>query len=358
MTAGTGPRPFEAVLARETRSFGRLCLHGLQSALSVSGLASLYVRARGVRGGTILMYHSVASEPEARWIDPRYRISPRDFERQMTFLARSRRVVSLSALVDALEAGTAPPVGTVAITFDDGYLDNLTVAFPLLERLGLPATIFLATGYVSRGENQWVDQVFGLFRSRSRERVRIPGEAMEVDLSNPVEEERAYRAMCLHLLTASLEDRTRGIAELADQLKPEGRPPRLTITWDEVRDLVRRHPAIELGGHTRNHLDVTSRSPESAEEEIRGCADDLATETGVRPRHFSFPYGRWSPRVKAAVEASGFRSAVGAGTEPLLQAGSDRYALARIEPPLPGARFRYLTSGAHPGLTRLLVGRA
>src|SRR5687767_5010200 len=110
----------------------RACLHGLQSALGMSGLAALYVRMRGVRGATLLAYHSVADAHEEPWVDPRYRIRARDFERQMRFLSQRRHVVSMTRLAEAMEDGADLPAGSVVITFDDGYLSNLTVAAPIL----------------------------------------------------------------------------------------------------------------------------------------------------------------------------------------------------------------------------------
>src|SRR5687767_4834174 len=117
-------------------------------------------------GAVILMYHSVAHDDAARFIEPSNRIAPRLFERQMAFLAARRRVVALSELVEEIASGKSPSAGTVCITFDDGYRDNLTVAAPILEKYRLPATLFLATGYVERAENQWSDTLHSLSRDR------------------------------------------------------------------------------------------------------------------------------------------------------------------------------------------------
>jgi len=337
----------------------RRTLHGLQSLLWLSGLASLYVLARGIRGATILMYHSVAEGEAAAWVDPRDHLPPARFEAQMRFLARNRHVVNLTELVDALEAGRDLPARSVAITFDDGYLDNLTVAAPILERYGLPATLFLATGHLPRGESQWVDRLYGFFRARTADRLTLPGDGSRIlELKDPRRERDAYDAACLRLLEAAPADRETWLRELEAQLKPGATPPRLNLTWDDVRELKRRHPRIELGGHTRGHTDLRSHGGETAAREIRGCADDLERETGARPRHFSYPYGRWTPEARTAVIESGYRSAVGEGSEFVIRAGADRFAMARIDPRLSMSRFRFATSGAYPGLSRALVGRA
>lgn len=333
----------------------RACLHAFQTALGMSGLASLYVRLRGIRGATLLAYHGVAEPDQEFWADPRYRISARRFDAQMRFLSRRRNVISLSRLAELMEAGQEPPRGTVVLTFDDGYLSNLTVAAPILEKYGLPATFMLPTGYVRRGQVQWADRLFGLFQARTVERLVLSGK--ERDLRDPRHERAAYREASLALLEAAYEEREMLLEDYDAQMRPAGRPPRMTMTWDDVRALVRRSPLFEIGGHTRDHLDLRTHE-ERAGEEISECAAEIRAETGVAPAHFSFPYGRWTPDVQSKLQAFGFRSSVGSGTDFLITTRSDRYALPPLDPAVSRARFSYMTSGAHPGLTRALVGRA
>jgi peptidoglycan/xylan/chitin deacetylase (PgdA/CDA1 family) len=333
----------------------RACLRGLQSLLGASGLASLYVRARGLRGATLLCYHGV-SEPESEfWADPRYRLSAREFDAQMCFLSRRRRVVSLTRLAEALEEGEDLPAGTVAMTFDDGYLSNLTLAAPILEKYGLPATFMLPTGYVRRAQAQWADRLYGLFQTRSVDRLKVGGR--EIDLRDPRRERDAYRAASLALLEAAFEEREMLLDDFEAQMRPAGRPPRMTMTWDDVRALARRSPLFEIGGHTRDHVDLRTHTHLAAEE-IAECVAEIRAELGTGPAHFSFPYGRWTTDAQAQLQSRGFRSSVGSGTDFLITSKSDRFALPPLDPRVSPSRFRYMTSGAHPGLTRALVGRA
>lgn len=331
----------------------------LQAGAALSGLSSLYVRWAGARGAVILMYHSVAEAPEAAWMDPANHLAPARFERHVRFLARRRRVVPLAEIVAAIASGRELPAGTVAITFDDGYLDNLTVAAPVLARYGLPATLYLATGYVTRGESQWVDQLFAAFKARTRHDLALPWDpGARFDLRRPEDAATAYARASRALLELADGPRRAALAELAARLQPEGRPPRLTLSWSEVGELARRHPAIEIGGHTRDHVDLRERPAGEVEEQIRGCFDDLRGHLDARPRPFSFPYGRWCERSKAILRDCGAASGVGAGDDVLLTPRSDRWALPRVEAPASGLRLSFVTSGAHPGLLRALGGRS
>jgi peptidoglycan/xylan/chitin deacetylase (PgdA/CDA1 family) len=218
----------------------------------------------------------------------------------------------------------------VCITFDDGYRDNLTVAAPVLEKYRLPATLFLATGFVERAENQWSDTLHWLLGRRP-----------------------CPAGLHTRLLEASHGERVALLDELERQLAPAGKPPRLMLDWDEARRLLRRYALFEIGGHTRDHLDLTKHRGE-ARAQIDGCAEDLRRELGIEPRHFSYPYARWCAETRAAVIASGWASAVGAGAPPRIGADSDRYALPRVEAPRTMTQLAFKTSGAYPGALALL----
>jgi peptidoglycan/xylan/chitin deacetylase (PgdA/CDA1 family) len=259
-------------------------------------------------GAIILMYHSVAQDDEARFIEPQNRIAPRLFERQMAFLAAERRVVPLAELVEAIGRGESPSAGTVCITFDDGYRDNLTVAAPILDKYRLPATLFLATGYVERAENQWSDTLHRV-----------------ID-----------RSLHARMLAASHGERMR----VLDEFKGSQKPPRLMLDWDEARRLVRRYPRFEIGGHTRDHLDLT-RHPGEAPAQIEGCAADLRRELGVEPRHFSYPYGRSCAESRRAVMHAGWRSAVVTDAAPRIGPAADRYAMPRVPAPRSMMQLRF-----------------
>ncbi|MGB3300876.1 MAG: polysaccharide deacetylase family protein, partial [Phormidesmis sp.] len=114
-----------------------------------SGLSSLYARMQRESVATILMYHSVPPASEQPWIDPCNCISEDVFEQQMRFLSQYRQVISIERLTQKLKRKEPIKRGTVAITFDDGYRNNLTVAAPILAKYDLPATLYLATNYVS-----------------------------------------------------------------------------------------------------------------------------------------------------------------------------------------------------------------
>jgi len=318
-----------------------------------SGAARLFEKVMRPSGAIILMYHSVADAKAASFIDPANRIDPELFERQMGFLSRYRHVVSLSALVADITAGSSPRAGSVCLTFDDGYLDNLTIAAPILEKHRLPATLYLATGYVDRGEAQWADVLYWLLEFRTRDRLSLDPVGT-IDLASKQARLEASRTLHGLLLPADYENRTRLLGEIQRQLAPSAALPRLTMNWNEARNLRDRYPLFEIGGHTRDHVDLRKHLGAPADAQIRGCADDLRRELGLEPKHFSFPYSRWRPENRQAVVDAGWTSAVGESWPIRVGSASDRFTLPRVESPRTLTDLRFKSSGAYPGAFSLL----
>jgi peptidoglycan/xylan/chitin deacetylase (PgdA/CDA1 family) len=332
-----------------------LCREAAGAAVYWSGAGRAFEAMAQPTGAIILMYHSVADAETADSVDPAHRLPPPLFERQMAFLSGHRRVVPLSQLVEQVASGTPPAAGTVCITFDDGYLDNFTMAAPILDRYKLPATLFLATGYVERGEAQWADTLHWLLARRSSDRLSLPSIGLvEADLASRARRAAVRRLLHGHLLVSTLDERTRLLSEIQQQLAPAGRLPRLTLNWDEVRQLRSRFPLFEIGGHTRDHVDLRTHVGAAAQAEIAGCAEDLRRELGPGPRHFSFPYARWCAETRDKVRAMGWKSAVGMGSGLRIGPASDRFAMPRLESPVSMTELRFKTSGAYPGALSML----
>jgi peptidoglycan/xylan/chitin deacetylase (PgdA/CDA1 family) len=302
------------------------------------------------------MYHSVAADEQTAWIDPSNHLSPQVFERQVHFLATQRRVISLTELIQYLRDRKSCPLGSIVITFDDGYLDNLTVAAPILGKYKLPATLFLPTGQIDRGETQWIDEIYSCFRFRTRDVLINQGAGTQsFDLRNPVQYEDAYRKLCQTLLTSGYASRRQLLDALHEQLRPSQQPPRLTMTWEDVRLLLAQYPGFEIGGHTVDHTDMSQLTRDQALQELTTCRQRIHQMTGAAPMHFSFPYGRTSPMLQKVVADALFESACGGGSDPVICGEADCFELRRIAAPSTNDHFGFLTSTLNSGLLHRIV---
>ena len=321
------------------------------------GLAGAYSALVRPVGAVILMYHSVAGADAAEWIDPASRTAPAEFERQMEFLAARRAVVSMHSVAQAVRGRVELPTGAVAITFDDGYLDTLTHAAPVLARLKLPATLFLPTAYIDSAEPQWIDRAYTAFRSRTSHRLDLPGVLDEpADVSSQFTLGRAYARLCGALLSAGKSDRSEILERVEGQLRPTARPDRTTMNWDDAARLRRQYPLFSIGGHTLTHRDLSACNAREAGDEITGCLERIEAVIGERPVHFSFPYGRSSEVSRHAARAAGLEVAVASGSVPRARPGSDPFRLSRIAAPSSVGALAAFTHPAYPDLPLTLTG--
>jgi peptidoglycan/xylan/chitin deacetylase (PgdA/CDA1 family) len=281
-------------------------------------LATKY--ARGRPAFQVLTYHRVNDDG-----DPFFPALPtRIFEQHMTYISRAYRVLTVEDLVERMGRGDVPR-DAIAITFDDGYQDTLTHAAPILARLGLPATIFLATGFIGTGEIPWVDRVaLGLKRTEARRVVSPWGEA--VGLAGAVERLRALDLTLRHLKRLPDETRREAVDTLLERLGVPAklRSPVSMLSWEDVRALGKI--GFSMGAHTVEHPILSRIDNGRAWAEIVGSRDAIAAACGHMPRAFAYPNGRTEDYTKAVVDMvrrAGFTCAVttrfgvnGPGTNP------------------------------------------
>jgi peptidoglycan/xylan/chitin deacetylase (PgdA/CDA1 family) len=341
-----------------TKRIRKETLYLFMRAMYWAGLSNCYIRVFRVRGTAILAYHSVARTVDAQWVDPNNLTTENVFKWQMKFLCRRRHVVPMSTLVSAIVQGRSLEAGTVVITFDDGYRNVLDVAAPILAHYRLPSLLYLSTAYVGQRRAMWIDDLYTIFRWRTRQLLELDDPNLrKLDLRNNAMRAEGYRILADRLIVSDAQERNLILEQAAAQLQPHARPPRLMLTWDEVRELRDRYPLFEFGAHTSDHLDLALHA-RKARGQIEQSITDIERELGLRPAHFSFPYGRTSEGSRQAVMDSGLLSAVVGAREDLITEKSDPFALPRITVPPSRTLFRFQTGGAYPGLPKALVGRS
>jgi peptidoglycan/xylan/chitin deacetylase (PgdA/CDA1 family) len=260
----------------------------------------------------ILCYHRIADlSPDAHAL-----CTPPDvFRAHMRTLAEQFTPVAMDDLVRAAQDGNIPD-NAVAVTFDDGYLDALTTASPILMELGIPATFFVNSDRLDEPHERWWDVV---------ERASAHGSA-SLQASGTIEEING-RAWPMD---------ERGRAQLlADVLAGVNPPPprdsHRVMTAGELRILAAR-PGHTIGGHTTNHLALTRHGRNVKRREIVDDKAALERALGQRVALFSYPYGDVDAETVDVVREAGYRAAVTVEAG-VVAAGCDRLLLPRFEVP-------------------------
>jgi peptidoglycan/xylan/chitin deacetylase (PgdA/CDA1 family) len=255
-----------------------------------AGLFEATVRATGSRL-RILAYHGL-------WVTPGYQFGdcsfmpPELFEARMKRLKRSGLpVLPLGEAVERLRGGTLPPAA-VAITIDDGWVSTYTHMLPVLEALGLPATLYATSWYAGRDLPVVNITVAYLIAAAGRPDIDASAEVERIE-ALPVEERlAALRAFGgrLGVSEAWLESRQFHI-----------------MSADELADAHRRGLDIQL--HTHRHIDV-ERDFDALDRELAENRDFLErVAPGARFEHFCYPSGTWHPEAPAVLEREGVVSA-------------------------------------------------
>jgi peptidoglycan/xylan/chitin deacetylase (PgdA/CDA1 family) len=298
---------------------------------------------RGVRRisrahGLILMYHRVA---DAR-LDPwSICVSPGNFREQMRALTAMADPVPLEDLPEALRRGRSQrPV--VAVTFDDGYVDNLTTARPLLAEHDVPATVFVATGLIGSGRPYWWDRLADALLGVDVLPERIALSTLAGDfvwqdraLSDSGAAGRQARQR-LHMQLWSLlrllaDDHREAALEELERLpgiSTSGDLSARPMDADELRQLA-ADGRVCIGAHTLTHPVLPALSREQKVRQVELCAAQCRDLVGETPRLFAYPYGDLDPETVDVVRAAGYTMACST-REDLVWQGDDPILLPRI----------------------------
>ena len=252
----------------------------------------------------VFMYHSVHPDAGTGWGPWAYAVTPETFERHLDWITDRYDVRPLTDIVASCRAGSPPTEPTAAITFDDGFRDNLTEALPLLERYDVPATVYVAGTYLD-GQSPYEYRLAAKLRDASRVAVDVDGRRVDRELTDDESRRAAYEELRRDLKFERRDTRERvvsavdGVAESAPAM----------LTSAELRDLA-ASPLVDIGAHGYEHVPLSRLDEGPLREDIARSQSTLEAALGESVALFSYPYGNLSERVTTAVRAAGFEAAV------------------------------------------------
>lgn len=265
--------------------------------------------------GTILMFHRIGGQGRAFRIEKNRRgeVSPEFLERLIGFFrSRGYSVVSLDEVHEIL-AQRRKAVRFVSFTFDDGYADTYTLAYPVFKKLDAPFAVYVATDFPDHRAIMWPYLLEDLIVAGDR--VRFNWQDREFDYVTETETQkeaafdtirkmilRADRAGVLSLLKGIFEARGTDIFQYSQ---------RLSLTWDQIR-VMSEDPLVTIGAHTVSHCALNKLSAEEARFEIQESRRIIEAHIGRRVEHFCYPFGsrgEAGAREAAMVRDEGFRTA-------------------------------------------------
>jgi peptidoglycan/xylan/chitin deacetylase (PgdA/CDA1 family) len=286
---------------------------------------------------SIFLFHGVVkgNEHPVRNYTSKH-IAEDDFVRHMKELSAAGVALSMDEVLDRCREGVSFPPKAFAITFDDGFENNISVAAPVLADFSIPATFYLTSGFVDGNAMSWIDRIEYCLEEAGDVTVQLPwndglsritsaGDAIRV-LDEIRREVKASPEMDVEGLVAMLFDQcgVEPIRSSDDSLD-------LKMTWKQVRELD-ADPAFTVGGHTHTHAIMSYLSPSALDREIDISLDLLRDRAGIVSRHYSYPEGQadhYSEEVILALKNRGIECCPTA-IDGVNEQGSDPFHLKRI----------------------------
>lgn len=325
------------------------------SVINRTGMSSAYGRCRRLVTHSqvaIVFYHRVGSVTDT-WSERS--ISVEVFRTQLELLCRDFEVISLDSLVRCLQSRGPLPRKAIVLTFDDGYRDNYLHAFPILRQFKVPATVYLATGYLDTGDMYWWDKARYCVRTTRMQNIEIHGLG-----SYPLgtENERSVAQVDIVRKLKRVPDEVRIAAlEALARLPGVEIDPHLgksmVLSWEDVRDM--DNSGIAFGSHSVTHPILTKLSAQQAWEEIRQSKKSVQERLGKEATTFSYPNGDFNGQIEGLVERAGFTSGVGTLAR-LVDCREDLFAMGRISGSCDSNELSVRCSGLWQDGRSLLVG--
>ena len=285
-------------------------------------LRRLHQRLRRWGGPAILMYHRIATPDVDPW---GLSISPERFAEQVQALRARRTVLSMDAFVARLSSRNLPH-DAIALTFDDGYSDNLRQAKPILEAAGVPATVFLTTGRIGASEEFWWDELARMVLVRAEPisgNVMVDANDLQIKLppidlameprvnwrawDRPVTaREATYQRLWQTLQSCTPDGRETAMAQLRRLFgTTHSNPEDLPMCAADIRALVSNR--ISVGAHGCTHQPLTSLAPAARIEEIQRSRVETEALSGLPVTGFTYPYGDRNAETIDMVRRAGYR---------------------------------------------------
>lgn len=283
-------------------------------AFYATGLCALTMRLARRPLLLVLNYHRIGNPAGNDFDDGVFSAAPDLFRAQVAFLSRHFRILSMAELMDYEGNGFDFDEPCAMITFDDGYRDNYELACPILCEMGVPATFFVPTGYVSEPRLSWWDRIAYVVKQTRQSKLVLqqPG-PLTIDFSK-LSRGDAVKIL-LRLFKAKQMDTEKFFAHLEDRaavsVNTAALAKELFMTWDHVASMSKA--GMDIGSHTHNHEILAHHNSEEQHRQMIVSRDMLQDKLGREIVALSYPVGKkdlhFTAETKRMAEEVGYRVA-------------------------------------------------
>lgn len=268
--------------------------------------------------GSVLMLHHVR-DLNLTPFSPNYHlsISPSFLDELLTQLKEDYDLVSMNDVVERINNPNASSYSKpfVAITLDDGYINNFEIAAPIFQKHQVPYTVYIAPEMVEGNSTIWWEDVEHAIRLTNQLDISLPSGSLHFDTSNPAQKNQAYKKLMEYLFFAVDEKQQRKIAsDIAEKygFDAKNHLTEQVANWDVITEAA-KNPLCTIGAHSMCHFVLAKLDEAELKFEIAQCREVLEEKIGTPIDHFAYPYGfpkAAGEREFEIVKEMGFKSGV------------------------------------------------
>jgi peptidoglycan/xylan/chitin deacetylase (PgdA/CDA1 family) len=265
----------------------------------------------------ILLYHRLVDD-RSKYLSkgPVVHHHIKHFKNELRYLKKNFEILSMDEAVQRMKLGLGFKRPSVAITFDDGYQDNYTLAYPVLKKHGVSATIYLTTSLIGTMARTWPDQIELALLKTKKDYFCFPslfGDELNW-ITTEAQKKKANIKVAEALKLKPDMEREKLMQEFFEVLEVDGahrknQGPRMMLNWNEVKNMAQN--GITFGAHSHTHPILSRMPPEKAKEDIFYSKKVIEENLGTKVQHFAFPNGRdqdFSEELRDYCREIGFES--------------------------------------------------
>lgn len=294
--------------------------------LFYTGVLFLLNRLLGKNQTLILSFHRIIPDADqAKYTPTLPYLTAGNFEKLIAYLRSKYCIQSLEDWI----SGGRKKTGLI-LTFDDGWQDNYLLAFPVLKKHNVPATIFVAVDFIGTTTEFWQVKLFRQLQELSLEEVQSwPDSELKRKIIGIFK--AGFGPDTYRFLVRYLKSKPR--KELESLLEPlfsrdSRKPEPAVLGWEEIKEM--RQSGIDFGSHTLNHIILPVENDETIREELQSSRQILEQHLNKPVRYFAYPSGEYDERAKALVRQAGYAAAFST-KEDINTSLTDPFELGRIE---------------------------
>jgi peptidoglycan/xylan/chitin deacetylase (PgdA/CDA1 family) len=263
----------------------------------------------------VLAYHRITDKPDFQ--DP-LKVSASNFEKQIHFLKEHYTIISGEELADIIKNNKPFPENSCLITFDDGWADNYTHAFPILKKHKVPAIIFITTDYIGTNKVFWHEKLANLLTRISSQLdinnlreilnkwpANVSNKLEKILKSQPQDRRSSINDLIIFLKSSEPQDIDKLIHELENLLGSfETQKNPLMLSWEQIQEMSQNN--ICFGSHTKSHAILTQISNDKAIEELRESKEIIEKRMNQPVYFFAYPNGNYNESIIRVAKEAGY----------------------------------------------------